>query len=38
MNYKSLFEALNRGFAPSRAAYPTLAGRQGPQVPAPARG
>lgn len=26
---KTLFYVLNRGFAPSRAAYPTLAGRQG---------
>ncbi len=26
---KHLFEALNRGFTPRRAAYPTLAGRQG---------
>jgi len=27
---KALIEALNRGFAPGRAAHPTLAGRQGP--------
>ena len=27
---RALSEALNRGFTPGRAAYPTLAGRQGP--------
>lgn len=28
----ALIDALNRGFAPRRAAYPTLAGRQRPEV------
>ncbi len=27
---RALIEALNRDFAPGRAAHPTLAGRQGP--------
>ena len=34
---RALIYALKRGFAPNRAAYPSLAGRQGPEVSGPAK-